>query len=63
MMFKAMYIHTKPLKHTNNMQRPTNYIKKHVFSKVLTDDLVWKHFSKAPEVIICKNEASRCPRL
>ena len=27
-MFKAIYMHTKPLKHTKNMQILTNYIKK-----------------------------------
>ena len=37
MMFKAIYMHTKP----KNMQLITNYIKKNtMFSKVLTDDLV-----------------------
>ena len=32
-MFKAIYIHTQPLKHTKNMQRLTSYIKKQDFSK------------------------------
>ena len=36
MMFKAIYMHTKPLKHTRNMQILTNYIKKNRFSKFLT---------------------------
>ena len=34
MMFKAIYMHTKPLKHTNNMQILTNYIKKTRFFKI-----------------------------
>ena len=63
-MFKTIYMHTKSLKHTKNMQILTNYIKKNtIFSKFHTDDLVCKHFSKTPEVIICKNESSRCPEL
>ena len=54
MMFKAIYMHTKPLKHTQNMQILTNYMNKNMFfSKSLTDDLVWSSFSKAPEVIFC----------
>ena len=28
MTFKAIYMHTKPLKHTKNMQILTNYMKK-----------------------------------
>ena len=52
MMFKAIYMHTKPLKHTTNMQILTNCIKQQDFcSKILTDDLVWKHFSKTPNLI------------
>ena len=57
MMFKAIYMHTKPLKHTKkhantNELHQTNMI----FSKFLTDDHVWKHFSKTPEVIICMRD-------
>ena len=37
MMFKAIYMHTKPLKHTQNMQILTNYINKNkFFSKNVT---------------------------
>ena len=34
MMFKAIYMHTKPLKHTKNMQILTTYIEKHDFFKI-----------------------------
>ena len=33
MMFKAIYMHTKPLKHTKNIKLLTNYIKKTRFSQ------------------------------
>ena len=50
-------MHTKPLKHAKNMQILTTYINENtIFSKGLTDDLVWKHFSKTPEVIICMRD-------
>ena len=52
MMFKAIYKHTKPLKHAN-----TNELhKKTICSNILTDDHVWKHFSRTPEVIICMRD-------
>ena len=38
MMFKAIYKHTKPLKHKKNMQILTNYINATRFSKFLADD-------------------------
>ena len=64
MMFKAIYMLTEHLKHTKNMQILTNYMNKNtIFSKPLIDDLVQKHFSNTPEVIICENETSRCPGL
>ena len=53
MMFKAIYMHTKPLKHTKNMQILTNYIKKHDFCKFLTKVSKWKKFSKTPILIFC----------
>ena len=54
MMFKVIYMHTKPLKHTKNMQIPTNYIKQtRLFQERITNDLVWKHFSKTPNLIFC----------
>ena len=34
MMFKAIYKHTKPLKHAKNMQILTNYTKKHDVLKI-----------------------------
>ena len=33
-MFKAIYMHTKPLKHTKNMQILTNYIKTNNISEI-----------------------------
>ena len=57
MMFKGIYMHTKPLKHAENIQILTNYINKNkCFSKFLTDANFWKHFSKTPEVIICMRD-------
>ena len=35
MMFKAIYMHTKPLKHTKDMRRLNNYIKKTTMFKVI----------------------------
>ena len=53
-MFKAIYIHTKPLKHTKNMQILTNYIKKKtIFSNNLTNVSKWKQKSKTPILICC----------
>ena len=57
MMFKVDYMHTRPLKHTKNMQILTNSINKNqISSTFLTDDRVWKHFSKTPEGIICMRD-------
>ena len=53
MMFKAIHMHTKPLKHAKNMQILTNYIKQTRFSKFLTDGNLLKHFSKTPNLILC----------
>ena len=53
MMFKAINMHTKPLKHTKNMQILTNYIKKPDFSKNLTKVHFWKNLSKTSNVIFC----------
>ena len=60
MMFKAIYMHTKPVKHANTNEL---HQQKQDFSKFLTGAHIWKHFSKTPEVIICKNETFRCPGL
>ena len=50
MMFKAIYMHTKPLKHTKNMQILTNYIKKHdVFQNFLQMTLFRSTFQKLPK--------------
>ena len=53
-MFKAIYMHTKPLKHTKNMQVLTNYLKeKNDVSEHLTDVDLWKNFSKTSNLILC----------
>ena len=53
MMFKAIYMHTKPLKHTKNMQILTNYIKKTTFSKFITDVDIWQNMFLPPNLILC----------
>ena len=52
-MFKAIYMHTKPLKHTKSMQILTNYIKKHDFLKNSYKCLKMENFSKTPILIFC----------
>ena len=52
-MFKAIYMHTKPLKHSKNIEILTNYIKKHDFSKNLTKVSKWKIKSKTPILVFC----------
>ena len=54
-MFKAICKHTKPSKRTKSMQIQMIFYKNNnmMFSEFLTDDFVWKHFSKTPEVICC----------
>ena len=61
MMFRAIYMHTKPLKHTKNMQIPTNYIKKHDCLKISYKSQLLEMFLTTPEVIICAKDAPRCP--
>ena len=64
MMIKAIYMHTKPFKYTKKHANANELHQTNTrFSKFLTTVNFWKHFSKTPEVIICKNEASRCPGL
>ena len=54
MMFKAIYIHTKPLKHekkhanTNEIHQTNT-----MFSKFLTDVDFWQHFTKTPNLMFC----------
>ena len=60
-MFKAIYMHTKPLKHTKNMQILTNYIKKHDVLKISYKSQLLEMFLTTPEVIICAKDAPRCP--
>ena len=46
-MFKAIYMHTKLLKHTKNIEILTNYIKKtHLFQKFLQMSQNGKYFQK-----------------
>ena len=53
-MFKAIYMHTEPLKHAKNMPILTNYINKNTtFSKCITDLDFCKNFSKTPNLIFC----------
>ena len=48
-MFKAICMHTKPLKHTKNIEILTNYIKKHdFFQKLLQISQNEKTFQKLP---------------
>ena len=47
-MFKAIDMHTKPLKHTKNMQILTNYIKKQDFRNFLQMSQNGKTFQKLP---------------
>ena len=60
-MFKAIYMHTKPLKHTKNTEILTNYIKKHVFFKISYKSQLLEMFLTTPEVIICAKDAPRRP--
>ena len=53
MMFKAIYMHTKPFKHTKNMQILMNFNKKHDFSKFHTNVNFWISLSKSPILIFC----------
>ena len=60
MMFKAIYKHTKPLKHANtNELHQTNTI----FSKFLTNVSKWKNFSKTPILIFCMHLRMDVPYL
>ena len=63
MMFKAIYMHTKPLKHTKYMQILTNYINKHDVFKISFKTPLLETFLTTPEVIICAKDAPRCPGL
>ena len=48
-MFEAIYMHTKPLKHTKNMQILTNYINKtRLFQRILQMSQNGKTFQKLP---------------
>ena len=55
-MFKAIYMHTKPLKHTENLQILTNHIKKHDFFKMSYKSQLLEMFLTTPEVIICMRD-------
>ena len=58
-MFKAIYIHTKPLKHTKNIEILTMYIKKTRFvQKLLQMTLFGSTFQKLP-----KSEFAKMKRL
>ena len=60
-MFKAIPMHTKPLKHTKNMQILTIYIKKLDFFKISYKSPLLEMFLTTPEVIICAKDAPRRP--
>ena len=60
-MFKAIPMHTKPLKDTKNIEILTNYIKKHDFFKISYNSPLLETLLTTPEVIICAKDAPRCP--
>ena len=53
MMFKVIYMHNKPLKHTKTMQLLTNYIKKTRFFKDYHKCRKMEKLSKTPILICC----------
>ena len=56
MMFKAIPMHTKPLKHTKNIEILTNYIKKQDVFKESYKSQLLEMFLTTPEVIICMRD-------
>ena len=63
MMFKVIPMHTKPLKHTKNMQILTNYIKQTRCFENFLQKSTFRNVLTTPEVIICAKDAPRCPGL
>ena len=54
MMFKAIYMHTKPLKHTKKHANTNELHQQNTFcSKSLTNVSKWIFFSKTPILIYC----------